>query len=45
MRTLSVCRVLTLSRTAYMALGSNFPLSTATLLDNLVTQAEIVRAL
>ncbi len=37
-----MCRVLCLSRTAYMALAASFPLSVALLLDNLMKQAEEV---
>jgi hypothetical protein len=42
-RTVSVCRVLSLSRTAYMALVASFPLSSELMLDNLLKEAQSVR--
>ena len=45
MRTLSVCRVLSLSRIAYMALAASFPLSAEKVLSNLLEEAGRVRGL
>jgi hypothetical protein len=39
----SVCRVLSISRTAYMALAGAFPLSAERMLDNLMQAAQEVR--
>lgn len=44
MRTTSVCRVLSLSRTAYMALAASFPVSTGIMLDNLIKESKEVRS-
>lgn len=41
-RTTTVCRVLSISRTAYMALAASFPLSTEIMLDNLLNEAQEV---
>ena len=43
-RTVSVCRVMALSRTAYIALASVFPMSTQMLLDNLMREAQEARS-
>jgi hypothetical protein len=42
-RTTGLCRVLTISRSAYNAVASDFPTSSSVVLDNLVARAEEVR--
>ena len=42
MRTLSVCRVLSLSRQDYLSLAAAYPLSAKTMMDNLLRAAQEV---
>jgi hypothetical protein len=42
-RTVGVCRVLTIPRSVYTSLAADFPVSSSAVLDNLVARAEEVR--